>query len=157
MKKIKTSDRPFYQMQDRAAERIVHFLMALQNRFVRFMSSKINRLSTKTKQGWLFIFCLVFAGFSIHVFTGAFNNHAKAVKAINPGQLSLPKYWDDKMEGMNPVVGDNDIDRIGRFEKYMDSLSKSAQGRIVYDSMMKARPGLSDSIKIIKQIYSQTK
>ena len=143
-------------MQDRAAERIVRFLLAMQNRFVRFMSSKINRLSTKTKKNWLFIFCLVFAGFSIHVFTGAFNN-AKAVKEISPGQLSLPKYWDNKMEEMNPVVGDNDMDRIGRFEEYMDSLSKSVQGRIVYDSMVKARPGLLDSIKIIKQIYSQTK
>jgi hypothetical protein len=35
----------------------------------------------------------------------------------------------------------------------MESLSRSAKGRLEFDSIIKARPGLMDSIKEIEQLY----
>lgn len=46
-----------------------------------------------------------------------------------------------------------DYQRIKAFHNYMDSLRGDADGKKVYDSLMKARPGLMDSITLTESYY----
>ena len=141
------------------AKGIAGFLLSMQNRFASFMNGKINNLSSRSKQIGLVLFCLLFGGFSIYAFVGAFRNTGNSGKAIKPDQVAVPKYYDrTASENKEPSVSENDIIRINRFSKYMDSLSHSVKGKAVYDSILKARPGLMDSIQVLEEIYySQSK
>ena len=149
----------YSKVRDKVAKGIAGFLLSIQNRFASFMSAITNNLNKKAKQVYLAIFCLVFGGLSLYAFIEAFQNSERAVNSIKPAQISMPKYYDrtgTETEGL--TVSDKEINRINRFKKYMDSLSHSVKGRGVYDSILKARPGLMDSIKIIEQLYySQSK
>jgi len=127
----------------------------VQSGFADFMSSKTKTLSTKAKWFWLAVYCVVFGGFSIYAFMGTFGGN----KVLEPSPVSFPKHYDQTgIEIKEPHVSEKDIKRINRFKQHMDSLRRSQEGKIVYDSILKTRPGLMDSIKAIEQIYySQSK
>ncbi len=147
------------KVQDKLAKGIAGFLFSVQNRFASFMNSQAGKLSTNAKQFWLIAFCLVFGGFSIYAFLGAFSDSKSSSQSMKPALLSVPKYYDRTgTEFPESLVTERDIARINRFKKYMDSLSHSAKGRIGYDSILKAKPGLIDSIKALeKSIIQQSK
>ena len=147
------------KVQDKVAKGIAGFLLSVQNSFASFMSNRINKQSNRSKRIWLAIFCLMFGGFSIYAFVGAFRDAGNSGKGIKPEQVSVPKYYDRTDNQIaEPSVSERDIMRINRFKKYMDSLRAAPKGRPVYDSILKARPGLMDSIQAIEQIYySQSK
>jgi hypothetical protein len=145
-------------MQDKVAKGIAGFLLSVQTRFASIMNAWTNQLSTGAKRFWLVIFCLVFGGFSIYAFIGAFRNNENSSRSIKPAQVSFPKYYHQQELHKVPTVSKNDMLRIDRFKKYMDSLQRSKNGKGIYDSIIKARPGLMDSIKVIEQLYySQSK
>jgi hypothetical protein len=151
----KNSEHNSYLLKDRIATAIAGFLVSLQSCFAQAIGAKTNALSLKAKWLWLFFFCLLFGGFSIYVFVGAFRDRRNAVK---PSQISVPKYYDRTETRIEPLVSDRDIKRIYSFKKYMDSLRGPQEGKIVYDSILKARPGLMDSIQAVEQLYySQSK
>lgn len=145
--------------QDKMAKGIAGFLLSIQNRFAGFMDGSINKLTDRSKQVWLVVFCLAFGGFSIYSFVGAFRESGNSGKRIKPDQVAVPKYYDRTNSNIEePSVSERDMIRINRFKKYMDSLKKSVNGRQAYDSILKTRPGLMDSIQVIEQIYySQSK
>jgi hypothetical protein len=158
-KKKKAEEPKESKVKDKVAKGIAGFLLSVQNKFASFMSGRINNLSSRSKQFSLAIFCLMFGGCSIYAFLGAFRDSENSGKAIKPDQVVVPKYYDQSdSEFKEPQVSEKVIIRINRFKKYMDSLSRSAKGRPEYDSILKARPGLMDSIKVIEEIYySQSK
>jgi hypothetical protein len=145
--------------QDKVAKNVAGFLLSIQNRFASFMNGKINKLSIRSKQVCLAIFCLMLGGFSVYAFVGAFRNSTSSGKRIQPDQAAVPKHFDrTDLETKDPSVSERDIMRINSFKKIMDSLSKSPKTRPVYDSILKARPGLMDTIQVIEAIYySQSK
>ncbi len=147
------------ETQDKVAKGIAGFLLSIQNRFTSFMSERVKNLSRQSKKICLAIFCLMFGGVSVHVFIGAFRDSKNSERIIIPDRVAVPKYYDQiDSEIKEPSVGEGDIIRINRFRKYMDSLSSSVKGRLVHDSILKARPGLTDSITVIEEIYySQSK
>lgn len=53
--------------------------------------------------------------------------------------------------------GAAEIGEIERFSRYMDSLSQTAGGKRIYDSICKARPGLLDSVAAVERIYNNKK
>lgn len=158
-KKKQAGEQKESKVQDTMAKGIAGFLLSVQNKFASFMSGRINNLSNRSKQVCLAIFCLTFGGFSIYAFFGVFRDPGNSGKTIKPDQVAVPKYYDQAdTKFKEPSVSERDIARINRFKRYMDSLSRSEKGRPEYDSILKARPGLMDSIKVIEEIYySQTK
>jgi hypothetical protein len=146
-------------VQDKVAKGIAGLLLSIQNRFTSFMSARINSLSSRSKRVCLGFFCLIFGGFSVHVFFGAFDDSGNSGKTIKPDQVVVPKYYNQADTDVNEsLVTEKDIMRINRFKIYMDSLSLSTEGKAEYDSILKERPGLMDSIKAIEGMYySQSK
>lgn len=152
------SDTGKSPVQDKVAKGIAGFLLSVQTKFASFMNARTNQLSVRAKRFWLVVFCLVFGGFSIHAFIGAFRSNENSSRSIKPAQVSVPKYYDQKEIDKDPFATENDMVRIGQFKKYMDSLQGSVKGKAVHDSILKARPGLMDSIQLIEQLYySQSK
>lgn len=143
-------------LKDKVAERIAFFLLSMQSRFADFLNSKTKTLNIKIKRLWLAVFCILFGGFSIYAFIGAFEGNEKEIRF---SEVSVPKYYDQTgAEMKGPKVSEKDITIINRFDKYMDSLHRAPGGKVVYDSILKTRRGLMDSIQAIKQIYySQSK
>ena len=141
-------------VHDKLAGGIAQFLLSLQNRFATFMSKNINRLSTKIKQLLLALFCIVCMACIVYALADAFKPLKKvgwvfpsdppSVKMIN--HLS-PDYSPE------PTISKAEIIRIQRFKNYMDSLNQSESGKLLYDSILKARPGLMDSISTIEEFY----
>src|SRR5688572_17980762 len=82
------------KVQDKVAKGIASFLLAVQREFASFMSGRINNLGIRSKQICLAIFCLMFGGFSIYAFYGAFQDSGNYEKTIKPGQVVVPKYYD---------------------------------------------------------------
>jgi hypothetical protein len=155
MKFKKNKEGRTYPLKDILAKRIACLLLSVQSRFAVVMGTKANTLSIRVKWLWLVVFCLLFGGFSIYSFVGAFRNKAKAIK---PSHISMPKYYHQPEAQTESAIGKRDIVRINRFKKYIDSLQQSQDGKIICDSILKARPGLMDSIRAIEQIYfSQSK
>ena len=143
-------------LKDRVASRIAGILLSIQFRFAVFMGLKTSTMSTKAKWLWLLVFCLAFGGFSIYAFLGTFGQNQKAMK---PSQLSIPKHYERiAPEVYKQPVTEKDIERINGFKKYVDSMRLSSNGKIWYDSILRTRPGLMDSIRTIEEIYcSQSK
>ena len=52
-----------------------------------------------------------------------------------------------------PTVSDADVERVKNIVKYFDSLQVSDSGKRRYDSIMRLRPGLTDSLSRLKLIY----
>ena len=145
-----------HPLKDKVAKGIAGFFLSVQSGFADFMSSKTNRLSIKAKWFWLAVYCVAFSGFSIYVVIGTSGGNKKV---LEPSPVSFPKYYDQTgIEIKEPHVSEKVIQRINRFKKYMDRLHQSQEGKRVYDSILKTRPGIMDSIKAIEEIYySQTK
>src|SRR5688572_24252782 len=93
-KKKRVEEPKESEVQDKVAKGIAGFLLSVQNRFASFMSGRINILSSRSKLICLAIFCLMFGGFSIYAFVGAFSDTGNSGRRIKPDQVSVPKYYD---------------------------------------------------------------
>ncbi len=159
-KKMKKVEEPkVSKLQDHVAKGIAGLLLLVQNKFASFMSGAINHLSARSKHVCLGMFCLMFGGFSMYAVSGVFRDSKSSVGIIKTDQVSVPKYYDHADSEIKKLLfSDTDIMRINRFKRYMDSLSHSAKGRHEYDSILKVRPYLIDSLDFVLDIYySQSK
>ena len=151
MQSKKNKKEHIHPLKDKLARGIAASLLSIQSRFAVVMDSRINSLSIKAKQFCLLAFCLGFGGFSIYAFIGVYKGNHKTMK---PSQVSVPKYYDRTgTEVREPPITEGNIKRINQFKKYMDSLIKSENGQAIYDSILKARPNLMDSILEVEMLY----
>ncbi len=51
------------------------------------------------------------------------------------------------------LISEAEYSRLIQFENYLDSMKNSLAGRAYYDSLMNARSGLMDTIRVIKRLY----
>lgn len=145
-------------VQDRVAKAIAGLLLSAQSRFSNFMNERTKKLNLRTQRLFLFLFCLIFGGFSLYAFVGAFRNSEMSADSLKPDQVIMPKYYPEKSQSKDPLVSEMDMIRISRFKTYMDSLSRSTKGIHIYDSIIQVRPGLMDSIQVMEELYySQSK
>jgi hypothetical protein len=138
-------------VHDKAATRIAVFFTSLQNRFACFMNTKINKLSNQSKKIWLVAFCSLSGAITISTLVYALSTPGLTI----PEPVRFPKYYhsaDSKTS--EPLVTGRDVMRIQNFKVYLDSLTKSVPGKALYDSIMRARPGLVDSIRVCQELYS---
>lgn len=122
------------------------------------MNNTFGKLPVGKMKILLVCFCLAGGGLStFFVYDALFNNKKKSPSyTVEP--IHVPKYYDRsgeefRRQGYN--VDENMITQILHFEQYMDSLRNSPSGRILYDSILSTRPGLMDSVALIKMMYQQ--
>jgi hypothetical protein len=144
------------KMGEQLARRLAGGLLSIQRRLADFVTNKCRRLSKRQSQWMLALFCVLFGGLSIRAFVKAFQP-ATLSKSLRPTPISIPPFnVETGAEQKESVVTPEDLLKIHRFRVYMDSLSNSENGCPLYDSILKARPNLLDSIRQIEQLYSSS-
>ena len=127
-----------------------------QRRWAILLNQQAEKYSKQSKQIFLVIFCVLFGGGSIYIMVRAIENPSGRLRIE---RMSFPRYatGSDTSSTFQPtvVLTEKQYRNIQRFKKYMDSLQTTTAGKLKYDSIIKTRPGLIDSIVFIEQIYRQ--
>lgn len=76
-------------------------------------------------------------------------------KAYAVTSVSIPRHVEQQKMPANDTAIVGAVNRIEHFKHWLDSLQQ--RGSPVYDSIVRARPGLIDSISFIEQYYSSKK
>lgn len=125
-----------------------------QQIWAAFLNHKAEKYSKRSKQICLALFCLLAGGGSIYIAIRAIKNPTAKMRIE---KTSVPGYAteNDTINSFQPsaVLTEEQYHNIQRFKKYTDSLQTTKAGKVKYDSILKARPGLTDSIDIIEQVY----
>ncbi len=105
---------------------VIFFLLSCMTTFTCIIASSIKIRSPVNKQFYLINF--------------------ERAQIANKVRMDLPTH----------LLNAPDEKRIRQFRKYMDSLSQSKSGSVLRDSILKARPGLMDSIRRLENILYST-
>lgn len=143
-------------IKDKAAKGIAKFLMIMQTKFSDFMNKRTKNISPKGLRLSLIVFCVFGGGFSIYLIAQAILKTDVEQRNLKIEKVSFPKYYDNNDDAelqSDQYVDQETHQRIQDFEKYMDSLRQTETGRQIHDSILLARPGLPDSITMLKEIY----
>lgn len=117
------------------------------------LQKRTERLSVKKKRIGLFAFCMLFGTISVCVIIKSFTERKKTF-SVHP--ITLPVNIDKSKNDFSSeqsIISEKEFHRIELFKHYLDSLHKSETGKYLYDSIMKARPHLVDSILLLEDMY----
>ncbi|MFW2477500.1 MAG: hypothetical protein ACN4EP_11320 [Sediminibacterium sp.] len=144
-----------------ASDRIANKLAATGIKIQTLFSNKMNKLFLNTSSAklkrLLIIFCIVSGGCSIYLFSTAIFTESNA-GGFKVEAIKSPKHFSntgDEKINKESEVDEKTFYQIVQFERYMDSLKQHKIS--VYDSILQARPGLMDSVQVLKQIYLSQK
>jgi len=141
-------------LQDKLVNGIAGSIFKSQKYFTAFLDKRVNRLSNGTRKIGFFIFCAFTAGLSFYYIATAITATDKNAGIIQSGKIKMPKYYgetDDAKAEM--LITENEYASVQVFRKYMDSLQQDNKGKVIYDSILHARPGLMDSAKMLEYLY----
>lgn len=126
----------------------------LQRAFAGYMSRMTGRLSLKSLQTALVVFCLLGGSFSGYLVVRAIAGPNGGTTPLTVEAVQAPKHVGKGPEGSvgsNPFEAIHLARKIRAFRRYIDSLRKS--GTPHYDSILTHRPGLMDSLGKIEKWY----
>lgn len=112
---------------------------------------KINLILGSRKIFLLGAFCILSACTVFFVAKASFTGMYKIPFSVN--MIKKPGYIDQTNLDRPVAISHQQDHKIKEFKKYMDSLEHSPSGKIFFDSIITARPGLLDSIFILEQFY----
>ena len=133
---------------------IVHKCLKIQSKWAAYMQRKSEQLSSHGKKYLLVLFCFLAGGASIY--TIADNLSSSKKKAFTIPALSIPVHIGkagEERKYPTIIITKAQIDKIRRFQRYMDSLDQSTDGKRLRDSILLFRPGLMDSLRFIENLY----
>jgi len=139
---------------DKVASKIVVTLIGMQTKFSDRVSKRLSNMTIKKIKIIFIFFCLTTGGFSGYLIVNAITRPGKNMGVYKPGKLERPKYYDrtgDELILTENYINEELFYKIQKFKKYMDSLKQMKS--YTYDSILKARPFLLDSIEMIEEIY----
>lgn len=140
--------------QESIACMIVNGYRAVQYRWVRLMERIVGRLTIHAQKVGCVALLLGGAMYcTTIIYNGIKNKDSYPIKvdAINPGK-HLGKTGEDYIRN-HQALPYTDSQHLKHFMDYLDSLQQSPTGRHRYDSIARHRPGLLDSISILRKIY----
>jgi hypothetical protein len=132
----KSKERYLFQRFDEANLR-------LQHKCVVWLERKTAHLSAKSWILILFCFVVFTVGGNVYLIVDSLNG--KDSKSIERSLISRPTnrvVFDPKQNQLNRSLSKTELERIVRFQIYMDSLGRSPTGKGVQDSILKFCPGL---------------
>ena len=153
-KKVKKAALGETTNQERTAGRIVQNCIRVQAEWASFLQHHSEKFSCRTKKYSLLLFCVVSVESSLYVFMEGFRGSTP--KIIPVAQIDVPLHAvESGKENISSflLITRGEFNRIEKFSRYIDSLGLSKEGRRLRDSILSYRPGLMDSIGIIKKIY----
>jgi len=136
-------------LKDQVAMKVVNLLFKVQVKFSKVMGSFIKKFSVKKLKALLVVFCLLGGGSSIYLIAEAIFKHEQPALKIE--KINIPKFYDqggDLQTGR--TIEPESYKDLQSFRRYMDSLQEVK----LRDSILKIRPKLMDSLKLLKEIFN---
>jgi hypothetical protein len=140
--------------QDKIAFSIIRKCIRLQSRWADYLQRKSDRLSAKVKKYALISFCLLAGGCSLYSIIESFRTTSDNVFSVAP--IKVPEHaikTEEANRQPSIIITKDAFENVQRFRYYMDSLTRSSSGKRTHDSILAARPGLMDSVRIIDEMY----
>lgn len=139
MNKLKQNNR----WADKAAEKIAGAGIHLQSKFASTMNQQFGLLSPGRLKIYLIFFCIGWGGLSIYFISAAVLGNDRAQPVYKVDAIKRPHVIEPTAKEMLvPMVNEATYEQIQAF-KHSD----------LYDSTLRSRPGLADSILLLEQIY----
>jgi hypothetical protein len=152
--KAKTEARDL--INDKAAMGIARLIAGMQARFGSGLNRRTQDLSRKGKLILLLVFCICFGGASLYIMIEGLHSPASSFELSKSKFITIPKHIDrtgDPSPRIKAFITPGDIKKIESFRRYMDSLQTTRQGLLIHDSIIRARPGLMDSLIEVERLY----
>ncbi|SRR5258708_866438 len=116
---------------------------------------KITRNWSKKK--WkiaLILFCLITGGASSYIIVSSVIGK-QSQNQIPVTKISVPENVTNQDVPSSPgfTITDQEYSKIQEFRQYFDSLNNSFSGKKLRDSILRARHGLLDSVRLIEELY----
>lgn len=145
------------EAKQKAAGRIALWISKLQTAFATFMDKKINPLSAKRKKVLFCTFCLLCASYFLWLSLAPLMQKRKK-EVVKIEKIPFPKPPSKHIDDLNNAfISPEEYNRIHSFKLYLDSLAEDKKGKIIFDSIASAHPGLMDSLKLIEEYYQLQK
>lgn len=145
--------KPKTPVSDKVANKIAAAFNRLQNSFAKGMNKTVDKMNTKRLKTTVVLFSIVFGGISLYLVINAVTR--PTVPRLYVDQVNVPKHFnragDDETVGSG-YVDEETFHNITAFRQYMDSLKTFKRPQ--YDSIIKARPHLMDSVVLLEQVYN---
>ena len=124
-----------------------------QSQIAATLQISFERLPPRTKVASVLLFLLA----CMATFTSIIANSIKIRSPVNAQVylIKLPRLLITNKTREDPpvyILNTADEQRVTRFKMYMDSLSREGSGRMIHDGILKARPGLMDSISKLENL-----
>lgn len=130
------------------AGKIRQFINHMQQAWASWMQKKANRMSKAALLGVLALLVVCSTVYNFSILTDLEKQGKLPVVPI-----TAPVLLQHVKTSTADSIDTARMERITAFSRYMDSLTQTAQGKVLHDSIMRARPGLLDSARMIEKIY----
>ncbi len=155
-KEVQSDDKT--TLSDKVAGKIAGVGIKAQQLFAEKMNRIFMKTDFKRLKILLIFFCVSAGGYSIYLIVNSVFSPERKQKTFEVQQMDIPKHFNKT--GDETIMPDATIDeqtylQIQDFRKYMDSLKLNRTNE--YDSILRARPGLMDSVQVLEQIYLSQK
>ncbi|WP_207515935.1 hypothetical protein [Longitalea luteola] len=155
-KKKQENGSPDSRSARRLTSGVSNYVTEKQTKIAGFLNRKTEKLSAGGKKAFLFAVCLLFGGMSLYLVVKPFWRPSAPDASIKPKAISVPEHANKTGdENLYPrvLVTEADIKEVRDFKRYTDSLKNTANGRSLYDSILRARPGLMDTVGMLEELY----
>ncbi|HMU47877.1 MAG TPA: hypothetical protein PKC72_16010 [Chitinophagaceae bacterium] len=153
----KKNKQTSHAVKEKAAKGIANILLKTQSKFADVMYNQTKNIPSKKMKILLIVFCLLGGGFSLYLTLEAVLKPDRKQPAFKIEPVSVPKHYDqsgDEELRSDQYIDNETYQQIQAFEQYMDSLQRTLTGAQTRDSILQARPGLMDSVRMLKEIYN---
>jgi hypothetical protein len=121
------------------------------HRISNYLQELTNRMAPSRLKLIFLVLVALIGGLNTWEIVNAFRHPSTILEVtpiVQPAKLHLTRFpsLDDSLTRVS-------IERIEQFRRHMDSMREDPERRVVYDSMLQARPGLFDSIAIVERLY----
>jgi len=117
-----------------------------------YLGEKAAKISPGAQFGWLLFYMISTGGFCLYLMAQIFSGEQKTPSFAPKNEpWEIPASQSQSYKS-SATLNEKEHERIEAFSNYMDSLRQISTGH-AYDSIIKARPGLMDSLAIVEKYY----
>ena len=125
----------------------------VQRRLADRLTKWTSRYSTRTLKVALIAICVLAGAVYLNIALNAFTGKIGGRQTIDNVSIPAHVIIRDSLPAASFLPkSQQQVSSIRRFNHYMDSLQSSPNGKLLYDSIMRARPGLHDSARMIESL-----
>ncbi|MEA9414272.1 hypothetical protein [Flavobacterium sp. PL02] len=128
--------------------------LRLQHKCANWLERKTSHFS---RLNWIIIlFCFTIGTGACSIYLIVNSITGDAIKNVSVTPINKPTNavaFEHETMKVNPVISTTEFENIILLRRHIDSLGRSPTGKKTYDSIVRFRPGLLDSLQLVEQYY----